>query len=155
MPEKFDPLIVTNRKALRDYAILDKYEAGIVLTGTEVKSLRAKGGNMNDSFALIVKGEVFLHNLHISPYAFGNRENPDPIRTRKLLLHKAEIRKLVGECSMKGHTLIPLKLYFKGSHVKVEIGVGKGKKAIDKREDIKKKEHKLEMARALKHKQRR
>lgn len=159
MPEKnrksAEALIVTNRKAHRDYSILEKYEAGIVLKGTEVKSLRAKGANLNDSFAIVQRGEVFLLNLHISPYAFGNRENPEPTRTRKLLLHQHEIKRLIGETTMKGHTLIPLKLYFRGSHVKVELAVAKGKKEFDRRQDIKRREHDREMAKALKHRQRR
>ncbi len=147
-------MIVTNRKALRDYSILEKFEAGIVLTGTEVKSLRNKGGNLSDSFARVVNGALWLHNFHISPYAFGNSQNHEPLATRKLLLHKHEIERLIGLQQQKGYTLIPLKLYFKGSLIKVEIGIGKGKAEYDKRDTIKKKEHDREMQKALKYKNR-
>lgn len=132
--------IITNRKARRDYQIIETFEAGIELKGTEVKSLRSKRGNLNDSFARIDNGEVFLCNLHISPYEFGNISNHNPLRTRKLLLHKSQIKKLFGQISLKGYALIPLKLYFKKGMVKVELAVGKGKTQFDKRETIKKKD---------------
>ncbi|MDD5645055.1 MAG: SsrA-binding protein SmpB [bacterium] len=142
--------IITNRKARRDYTILDTIEAGIELKGTEVKSLRNKKGNLSDSFAKIENGQAFILNLHISPYEFGNRNNHDPIRTRKLLLHKSEIRKLFGQTSVKGHSLIPLKLYFKKGRVKVELAIAEGKAKFDKREAIKKKEDLLKIQRAKK-----
>ena len=151
-PEK---LIATNRRARRDYAILDTFEAGIVLAGTEVKSLRNKGVDLHNSFARVVREEVFIHDMHIRPYEFGNRENPEPTRPRKLLLHRKEISKLIGFIDRKGYSLIPLKLYFKGSLVKVQLGVGKGKTSRDKRQDVKKREHNLEMRKALKYRQRR
>lgn len=150
-----EKLIASNRKALRDYQILEKFEAGIVLSGTEVKSLRNKGGNLNDSFARVDDEQVFVHNFHISPYAYGNRENPEPARPRKLLLHKKEIQRLIGLTEQKGYTLVPLKIYFKGSLIKMELGVGKGKTQIDKRQDIKRREHDREMQKALKYRQRR
>jgi len=142
--------IITNRKARRDYTILDTIEAGIELKGTEVKSLRNKKGNLSDSFAKIENGQVFIFNLHISPYEFGNRNNHDPLRTRKLLLHKSEIRKLFGQTSIKGHSLIPLKLYLKKGRVKVELAIAEGKTKFDKRETIRKKEDLLKIQRAKK-----
>ncbi|MBN2190775.1 MAG: SsrA-binding protein SmpB [Candidatus Aureabacteria bacterium] len=142
--------IITNRKARRDYTILDTMETGIELKGTEVKSLRNKKGNLSDSFAKIENGQVFIFNLHISPYEFGNRNNHDPLRTRRLLLHKSEIRKLFGQTSIKGHSLIPLKLYFKKGKVKVELSIAEGKTKFDKRETIRKKEDLLKMQRAKK-----
>ncbi|AJE03325.1 SsrA-binding protein SmpB [Geobacter pickeringii] len=145
-----EKLICNNKKAFHDYFIEEKFEAGMVLKGTEVKSLRLGKGNLNDSFALVREGEVFLHNLHISPYAFGNRENHDPERMRKLLLHKAEINRLYGKIREKGYSVVPLRLYFKNGCIKVELGLAKGKKLYDKREDLKKKDQKREMAVALK-----
>ncbi|WP_298435177.1 SsrA-binding protein SmpB [Geobacter sp.] len=145
-----EKLICNNKKAFHDYFIEEKFEAGMVLKGTEVKSLRLGKGNLNDSFALVREGEVFLHNLHISPYAFGNRENHDPERMRKLLLHKAEINRLYGKIREKGYSVVPLRLYFKNGYIKVELGLAKGKKLYDKREDLKKKDQKREMAVALK-----
>jgi len=150
-----EKLIASNRKAARDYHLTDKYEAGIVLSGTEVKSLRNKGGNLSDSFARVEKEQVILYHFHISPYKFGNRENPDPVRSRKLLLHKKEIKKLIGLSKMKGYVLVPTKVYFKGSLVKIELALGKGKESRDKRQDIKKKEHDREMQKALKYRHRR
>jgi len=144
-----DAVIVTNRKAFRDYHILDKYEAGIELQGTEVKSLRQKGGNLNDSFARVVGGQMFLFNFHISPYEFGNLNNHEPLRNRRLLLHKAEIMKLTGQTTLKGFAIIPLKLYFKHGRVKVELAVAQGKSQYDKRETIKRKEADREMQRAV------
>jgi SsrA-binding protein len=143
--------IATNRRARHEYFIEETMEAGIVLTGTEVKSLRLGKGNLNDSYAQIKGVEVILYNCHISPYDFGNRFNHDPLRSRKLLLHKAEIRRLVGKIKEKGYTLVPLSLYFdQNNRVKVELALAKGKKLYDKREDLVKKDAEREMARALK-----
>lgn len=129
--------IATNRKGLRDFHILARYEAGLSLKGTEVKSIRGGLANLNGAFARVEHGQVFLYGLDIQPYVRASHENHEPKRTRRLLLHKAEIEKLFGLTSIKGHTLPALRLYWKGGHVKVEIGVGKGKVDADKREDIK------------------
>ncbi len=145
-----EKLICNNKKAYHDYFIEEKFEAGMVLKGTEVKSLRMGKANLNDSFAMVKDGEAYLHNLHISPYDFGNRENHDPERMRKLLLHKKEIVKLFAKVREQGYSLIPLRLYFKNGLVKMEMGLAKGKKLYDKREDLKKKDHKREMAQVLK-----
>ena len=145
-----EKLICNNKKAYHDYFIEEKFEAGMVLQGTEVKSLRNGKANLNDSFALIKGGEAFLHNLHISPYAFGNRENHDTDRMRKLLLHKKEIVKLYAKIREQGYSFIPLRIYFKDGLVKVELGMAKGKKLYDKREDMKEKDHKRDMAQAMK-----
>lgn len=148
-----EKLICNNKKAYHDYFIEEKFEAGMVLKGTEVKSLRNGKANLNDSFALIRNGEAFLHNLHISPYDFGNRENHDPDRARKLLLHKKEIAKLFGKIREQGYSFIPLRIYFRNGLVKVELGLAKGKKLYDKREDLKKKDHVREMAQAVRNRQ--
>jgi SsrA-binding protein len=145
-----EKLICNNKKAFHEYFIEERFEAGMVLTGTEVKSLRMGKANLNDAFAMVKNGEAFLHNLHISPYDFGNRQNHDPDRMRKLLLHKKEIEKLFGSVREQGYSLVPLRLYFKNGLVKVEMGLAKGKKLYDKREELKKKDHKREMAQALK-----
>ncbi len=145
-----EKLICNNKKAYHDYFIEEKFEAGMVLKGTEVKSLRNGKANLNDAFALVKGGEAFLHNLHISPYAFGNRENHDPDRMRKLLLHKAQIVKLFAKIREQGYSFIPLRIYFKEGLVKVELGLAKGKKLYDKREDMKEKDHKRDMAQAMK-----
>lgn len=145
-----EKLICNNKKAYHDYFIEEKYEAGMVLTGTEVKSLRLGKANLNDAFVQIRSGEAFLNNLHISPYEFGNRENHDPDRLRKLLMHKKEIVKLFSKIREQGYTVIPLRLYFKNGMVKAEIGLAKGKKLYDKREDLKKKDHKREVEQAIK-----
>lgn len=145
-----EKVICNNKKAYHDYFIEEKYEAGMVLTGTEVKSLRMGKANLNDSFALVKSGEAFLNNLHISPYDFGNRENHDPDRMRKLLLHKKEIVKLFSKVREQGYSLVPLRLYFKNGKVKVEMGLAKGKKLYDKREDLKQKDQKREMAQVFK-----
>ncbi|WP_306533460.1 SsrA-binding protein SmpB [Geobacter sp.] len=144
-----EKLICNNKKAFHDYFIEERFEAGMVLKGTEVKSLRMGKANLNDSFALVRDGEIFLHNLHITPYAFGNRENHDPDRLRKLLLHKSEIEKLFGKIREKGYSVVPLRLYFKNGLAKVELGLAKGKKLYDKREDLKKKDQSKDMALAL------
>ncbi|GAV30877.1 small protein B [Coriobacteriaceae bacterium EMTCatB1] len=143
--------IATNKKAFHDYAIEETFEAGIALTGTEVKSLRENRASLRDAFATIRNGEVWLHNVHIAPYSHGNRSNTDPDRTRKLLLHRNEIRYLIGKTKEKGLTLVPLRLYFSPSGlVKVELALARGKKLFDKREAIAEREHKREVERALK-----
>ncbi len=142
-------VLVTNRKALRDFDILESMECGIVLQGTEVKALRDHQANMGDSFARIVKEEVFLMNMHVSPYDFGNLNNHEPTRTRKLLLHKKEIQKLAGRMSIKGLALIPLKLYLKNGKVKVLLALAKGKTAFDKRESLKRKVADREIEKAV------
>jgi SsrA-binding protein len=141
--------ICQNKTARLNYFIDDTFEAGIVLVGTEVKSLREGRANLKDSYAVVKDEEVYLHELHISPYTHGNRYNHDPLRVRKLLLHKQEIRRLYGKSRERGLTLIPLKMYFKNGKVKVEIGVGRGKKLHDKREDIKLKEDRRDIERAF------
>jgi SsrA-binding protein len=140
--------ILNNPKARRDYHIIETFEAGIVLHGTEVKSLRAGKGQISDAFARVEKDEVWLFNAHIDEYSFGNRENHQPKAPRKLLLHKSEIRKLFGLASVKGNALFPLSFYWKNGKVKVALGVGKGKLQFDKREDIKKRDSEREMKRA-------
>ena len=134
---------------MRDYSIEDRFEAGIVLTGTEVKSIRNGRAQLNDSFARVEKGEIFLHHLHISEYDFGNINNHKPYRPRKLLLNRREIRKIEVEISAGGLALIPLRMYFKEGLVKVEVALAKGKKTYDKREDLRKKAHDMEMRRAM------
>ena len=143
--------IVTNSKARRDYHILETYEAGIVLQGTEVKALRAGKGQIGDAFARVDNDQVFLYNAHIDEYSQGNRANHAPKAVRKLLLHKSEIRKLFALASVKGNALIPLAMYWKNGKVKVSIGVGKGKAQFDKREDLKKRESEREVKRAQMH----
>lgn len=147
-------VIARNKKARHDYHIEETIEAGIALTGTEIKSIRAGKVNLKDSFARIVNGEVFLLNMHISPYEQGNRYNPDPTRTRKLLLHKEEIRKLIGQTKMKGYALIPLDLHLRNGFCKVELALAKGKKLYDKRHDMAKRDAEREMERAFKERQR-
>jgi SsrA-binding protein len=137
-------LIANNKKAYHDYFIDEKYETGIALHGTEVKSLRMGRCSIKESFVRIENGEVFIYGMHISPYEKGNIFNKDPLRTRKLLLHKNEINKLVGRIKEKGYTLVPLQVYFKGSLVKVELGLARGKKLYDKRADIAKKDQRRE-----------
>lgn len=143
-------LIANNKKAYHDYFIEDTYEAGIELAGTEVKSLRMGKCSIKESFIQIEYGEVFIYGMHISPYEKGNIFNKDPLRVKKLLLHKGEIRKMRGKIAEKGYTLVPLKVYFKGSLVKVEIGLAKGKKLYDKRQDIAKKDQRREAERDFK-----
>jgi len=140
--------IVTNSKARRDYHILETFEAGIVLRGTEVKALRAGKGQISDAFAQVEDQEVFLHNAHIDEYSHGNLENHQPKAARKLLLHKSEIRKLFTLASVKGNALFPLSFYWKNGKVKVALAVGKGKAQYDKREDIKRRESDRELKRA-------
>ncbi len=147
--------IAVNRRARHEYFIEETFEAGVVLTGTEVKSLRLGHGNLSDSFALISQNEIFLHNCHISPYDFGNRFNHEPLRTRKLLLHREEIRKLFSKTREKGLTLVPLQIYFneKGK-IKLELALAKGKKLYDKREDLAKKDAAREVDRTLRNRER-
>lgn len=144
-----EKLVATNRKARHDYTILDTYEAGIALTGTEVKSLRQGKANISDSYAQIVKGEVWLHSMHISPYEQGSYANVDPVRKRKLLLHKNEIRRLLGKLSERGVTLIPLKVYFTKNIAKVLLGLCRGKKEFDRRQDIAQREAERDIRRKL------
>ena len=143
-------LIANNKKAYHDYFILDTYETGISLAGTEVKSLRMGKCSIKESFVRIENGEVFIYGMHISPYEKGNIFNKDPLRQRKLLMHRREIDKLLSKIKEKGFTLVPLQVYFKGSLVKVEIGLARGKKLYDKRDDIAKKDAKREMERSFK-----
>ena len=143
-------LICQNRKAYHDYHIEETVEAGISLLGTEVKSLREGRANLKDSYVLVKGGEAFLLNCHISPYSHGNIMNHDPLRTRKLLLHRQEINRLTGKAASKGFTIIPLKLYFKDSFAKVEIGLAKGKQLFEKRDKIKEREAHREIERAMK-----
>ena len=143
-------LIANNKKARYDYFIEDSYEAGISLAGTEVKSLRMGKCSIKESFVRVEKGEVYIYGMHISPYEKGNIFNKDPLRIRKLLLHKYEINKLAGKLKEKGLTLVPLQVYFKGSLVKVEIGLARGKKLYDKRQDIARKDQKREAEKEFK-----
>ena len=148
--ESGNRLIANNKKAYHDYFIEDTYEAGISLAGTEVKSLRMGKGSIKEAFVRIINGEVYINGMHISPYEKGNIFNKDPLRVRKLLLHKYEINKIQGKLDEKGFTLVPLKVYFKGSLVKVSIGLAKGKKQYDKRQDIAKKDQRREAQREFK-----
>lgn len=151
MAKKTDgKLIANNKKAYHDYFILDTYETGIALAGTEVKSLRMGKCSIKESFVRIENGEVWIYGMHISPYEKGNIFNKDPLRPRKLLLHKQEIHKMAGKMKEKGVAVVPLKVYFKGSLVKVEIGLAKGKKLYDKRQDIARKDQQREASREFK-----
>ena len=143
-------LIANNKKAYHDYFIEEKYEAGISLHGTEVKSLRMGKCSIKESFIRIENGEVLIYGMHISPYETGNIFNKDPLRVKKLLLHKKEINKMLGKIAEKGYTLVPLRVYFKGSLAKVEIGLAKGKKLFDKRQDIAKKDQRREAEKEFK-----
>ena len=143
-------IIADNRKARHDYFVIETYEAGIELFGTEVKSLRTGGVNLKDSYCEIDKGELFALGVHISPYEMGNIFNRDPMRPKRLLMHKKEIMKLTGLVSREGYTLVPLSLYFKGSRVKLALGLCKGKKLYDKREDIAKRDASREIEREFK-----
>ena len=144
-------LIANNKKAFHDYFIEDTYEAGIALAGTEVKSLRSGKCSIKEAFVRVENGEVYVYGMHITPYEKGNIFNKDPLRPKKLMLHKYEINKLVGKLNEKGLTLVPLQVYFKGSLVKVEIGLARGKKLYDKRQDIAKRDMKRENEREFKH----
>jgi len=147
-----EKVVAVNRKAYHDYFILEKIEAGMVLLGTEVKAIREGRLNLKDSYAAVKRGEVFLFNCHIGPYSHGNQQNHDPMRTRKLLLHQREIRKLIGKTQEKGLTLVPLRVYLKRGRIKVELGVAKGKKLVDKRETERRKEAEQEARSAIKYK---
>ncbi len=153
MPKGEGKVVAQNKKANHDFFIEETYEAGIVLQGTEIKSIRAGRVNLKDSYARIQNGEMFLYSMHVSPYEQGNRFNHDPLRTRKLLLHKKQIATLIGETKEAGYALVPLKMYLKNGFAKVLIGLGKGKKNYDKREDLKQKEAKREIARVFRDKQ--
>ncbi len=143
-------IVSTNKKARFNYEIIEKIEAGISLKGTEVKSIRNKNVSIGESYAQIKDDEVFLHNLHVSTYEQGNRENHDPVRVRKLLLHKQEIKKLVSKIQQKGLSLVPLSIYLRKGRIKVELAVGRGKRLVDKRESLKKKAVEREIARIVK-----
>ncbi|MCI8277507.1 MAG: SsrA-binding protein SmpB [Clostridia bacterium] len=145
-----EKLIAKNPTARHNYAIENTLEAGIVLTGTEIKSIRNGKVNLKDTYVNIKNGEVFIYGMHISPYEFGNIFNKDPLRTRKLLLNKREIDKLYGMIKQKGISLVPISMYMKGNKVKIEVGIGKGKKLYDKREDMAKKDAEMKIKRALK-----
>lgn len=153
MPKGIGKVVAQNKKAYHDYFIEETYEAGIVLQGTEIKSIRAGKVNLKDSYVRIHNGEAHLNSMHVSPYEQGNRYNHDPLRMRKLLLHKREIDKLYGETKQAGYALIPLKLYLKNGFCKVLVGLAKGKKNYDKREDLKQKEAKRDIERAFRDKQ--
>ena len=150
MKEKGTKLVANNKKAYHDYFIEEKFEAGIVLAGTEVKSLRLGKCSIKESYIKVDKGEVYAIGMNISPFEQGNIFNKDPLRPRKLLLHKGEINKLIGVESMQGYTIMPLQVYFKDGKAKIEIGIAKGKKLYDKREDIAKKDMKREAEREFK-----
>ena len=143
-------LVANNKKAYHDYFIEEKYEAGLVLHGTEVKSLRMGKCSIKESFIRIEKEEVYIYGMHISPYEKGNIFNKDPLRVKKLLLHKQQIRKLIGNSAEKGYTIVPLQVYFRDGRAKIEIGLAKGKKLYDKRQDIAKKDQKREAEKELK-----
>ena len=143
-------LNVKNSVARHNYDIIDTIEAGLVLTGTEIKSIRNGKVNLKDSYAIIKNGEAFIYGMHISPYEHGNIQNKDPLRTRKLLLNRREINKLIGMIQQKGYSLVPVSLYLKNNKVKIELGIGKGKKLYDKRRDLAKKDAERKIERAMK-----
>lgn len=143
-------LVANNKKAYHDYFIEEKYEAGLVLHGTEVKSLRMGKCSIKEAFIRVENGEVCIYGMHISPYEKGNIFNKDPLRVKKLLLHRQQIRKLVGDSSEKGYTIVPLQVYFKDGRAKIEIGLARGKKLYDKRQDIAKKDQRREAEKELK-----
>ncbi len=144
---EIEKVVITNRKVRHEYFILETFEAGIVLKGTEVKSLRNGDANLNDAYAVVKNGNVWILNMHISPYEHGNINNHDPRRDRKLLLNKREIRRLIGKTTEKGLTLVALRVYFKHGKAKLELGLAQGKKLYDKREDLKRRQHEREMER--------
>ena len=149
-----DSVVATNSKAFHDYHIGDRYEAGIALVGTEVKALREGRANLRDSFARIEDNEVYLYHCHISPYSHGNLTNHEPLRVRKLLLHRGEIAKLIGKTQQRGYTLVPVKIYFKKGRAKIELALAQGKKTADKRETLRRKTAEREIQQALKQRQR-
>lgn len=151
MSQTQNRVLVDNRKAWHDYEILESFEAGLVLTGTEIKSLRGGKGNLRDSYARVDPDGIWIHNMHVSPYDQGNRANVDPLRPRKILLHKDEIHRLLGKTREKGLALIPLKIYLTNGRAKVEIGLARGKRQYDKREAIAERETAREKERVLKH----
>lgn len=153
MPKGEGKVIAQNKKARHDYFIEETYEAGMVLLGTEIKAIRAGRVNLKDSFARIRNGELFVHNMHVSPYEQGNIHNHDPLRTRKLLLHRKQINTLIGETKEAGYSIVPLKIYLKDGYAKMLIGLAKGKKKYDKREDLKQKEAKRDIERAFRDRQ--
>jgi len=153
MPKGAGKTVAQNKKAYHDYFVEDTFETGIVLQGTEIKSIRAGRVNLKDSYARVQNGEVFLYGMHVSPYEQGNRYNHDPLRERKLLLHRREINKLIGETKETGYALVPLKVYLKNGYAKVLLGLARGKKKYDKREDLKQKEAKREIERAFRDRQ--
>ena len=150
MEEGHIKIIAQNRRARRDYFIVDEFEAGLVLKGTEVKSLRQGRANVKDSYARVINGEVFVYQMHIAPYPFAHYDNHDPLRPRKLLLHKHEIKRLYGKVNEKGHSLIPLRLYFKSGKVKIALALVKGKRKYDKREAIKRRDEQRDLDREMK-----
>ncbi|MBY0097027.1 SsrA-binding protein SmpB [Mesobacillus maritimus] len=153
MPKGAGKTVAQNKKAYHDYFVEETFETGIVLQGTEIKSIRAGRVNLKDSYARVQNGEVFLYGMHVSPYEQGNRYNHDPLRERKLLLHRREINKLIGETKETGYALVPLKVYLKNGYAKVLLGLARGKKKYDKREDLKQKEAKREIERAFRDRQ--
>lgn len=150
MAKEAQKLIANNKKVFYDYFVEEQYEAGLVLHGTEVKSLRMGKCSIKEAFVQIDKGEIFVYGMHISPYEKGNIFNKDPLRTRKLLMHKAQIDKLAGKCKEKGYTIMPLQVYFKDGRAKMEIGLCRGKKLYDKRQDIAKKDQRREVEKEFK-----
>jgi len=148
LEKEYIKIVAQNRRARRDYFIVDEYEAGLVLKGTEVKSLRQGLADLKDSYARIIKGEVFVYQLHISAYPFAYYDNHDPLRPRKLLLRKQEIKRLYGKVNEKGHTLVPLRIYFKNGKVKIVLALVKGKRKYDKRDAIKRRDEQRELERA-------
>ncbi len=150
MAKEAQKLIANNKKVFHDYFVEEQYEAGLVLHGTEVKSLRMGKCSIKEAFVQVNKGEIFVYGMHISPYEKGNLFNRDPLRTRKLLMHKAEIAKLAGKCKDKGYTIMPIQVYFKDGRAKVEIGLCRGKKLYDKRPDIAKKDQRREVEKEFK-----
>lgn len=153
MPKGEGKVLAQNKKARHDYFIEETYEAGLVLLGTEIKAIRAGRVNLKDSFARIRNGELFVHNMHISPYEQGNIHNHEPLRTRKLLLHRKQINTLIGETKEAGYSIVPLKLYLKDGYAKLLIGLARGKKKYDKRDDLKQKEAKRDIERAFRDRQ--
>lgn len=142
-------VLATNRKARRNYTILDRFEAGLSLQGTEVKSIREGNVSLDESFAVVERGNIELHNMHVQPYRHGNRFNHDPVRPRRLLLHRSEIDRIIGQVAEKGHTLVPLNLHLRHGYIKVELGLCRGKQQEDKREDLKKRTAQREADRAM------
>ncbi|MFX4301622.1 SsrA-binding protein SmpB [Alicyclobacillus tolerans] len=153
MAKGSDKVLAQNRKAYHDYFIEDTYEAGLVLTGSEIKSIRKGSVNLRDAYARVENGEVFIHHMHVAPYEQANRFNHDPMRTRKCLLHREEIRKLIGMVRERGYTLVPTKIYLRNGFAKVELGLARGKKSYDKRESLKQRDANREIQRALRDRQ--